>query len=182
MPITITVPGTVLFDDERSEFYTTPKTVITLEHSLLSISKWEAVWHKAYMTRDKKTEEEMRDYLRCMTISPNSVDPLVYKAVPDSELARVAQYIEDPMTATTIRRKDKRGGRGFVTNELIYYWMTELNIPFDPCQKWHLNRLMTLIEVCAAKKEPPKKISPTAQLRNNYALNKARRARYHTSG
>lgn len=181
MPIRITIPKREYYDSENNEFVDVPETVLVLEHSLLSLTKWECKWHKPYLSRDEKTKEEVLDYIRCMSIG-KEVDPNIFNFLTVSEINKIMDYIKDPMTATTITQKDKKVSREIITNELIYYWMTELNIPFDPCQKWHLNRLFTLIEVCAIKKQPPKKMSKKDIMRRNSALNAQRRARHGTRG
>ena len=181
MPLTITVPGRDFFDPSTGEFVEFKDTKLTLEHSLISISKWESKWHKPYLSRENKTQEEAIDYIRCMTLN-GPVDPRVYRALTKQNVDEIAAYIQDPMTATTIKRENRRPSREIVTNELIYYWMTALNIPFEPCQKWHLSRLMTLIEVCSIKNQPPKKMSQAAAMKQQHALNAARLAKYHTTG
>jgi hypothetical protein len=121
-----------------------------------------------------------------MTISQN-VDPLVYNALTKEDYEAITDYMQDPMSATTINDKNlpKSGGGGrngqTVTSELVYYWMTALNIPFE-CQKWHLNRLLTLIHICSIKNTPAKKMTKKETAANYAAINKARRAKYHTSG
>jgi len=181
MPISITIPEKDLFDPQLNRFITIHQQTLSFEHSLLSISKWESKWHKAYLTKDPKTEEETLDYLRCMCLTQN-VDPLVFRAMDAKSARALSDYISDPMTATTINRKQNRPSREIVTNELIYYWMVELGIPFDPCQKWHLNRLMTLIEVTSIKKQPPKKMGKKDLMSRNAALNAQRKARLGTHG
>lgn len=183
MPLTICIPAKEYFDPETNEFFETKKTVVTLEHSLISISKWEAKWHKAYLANNQKTEEEVLDYIRCMLIT-NVTDKYVLRAlVSDRKLLdKILAYIQDPMTATIINNKGQKTSREVVTNELIYCWMVSLKIPFEPCEKWHLNRLMKLIEVCAIKNAPPKKMSKSDIMRRNSALNAKRRAMHHTSG
>ncbi len=181
MPIKVIIPKREYYDPEKNEFIDVPETILTLEHSLLSLTKWECKWHKPYLSRDEKTKEEVLDYIRCMSIGKD-VDPEIFRFLSNNEITKIMDYIKDPMTATTITQKDKKVSREIITNELIYYWMTELNIPFDPCQKWHLNRLFTLIEVCAIKKQPPKKMSKKDIMRRNSALNAQRRARHGTRG
>lgn len=181
MPLRIVIPEQEFYDPDKNEFFAIKETVLTLEHSLLSITKWESKWHKPYLSKEEKTNDELVDYIRCMSVGKD-VDPLVFKYLSRSDLDKILEYIKDPMTATTINSKDKKPSREIITNELIYYWMTELNIPFDPCQKWHLNRLFTLIEVCAIKKQPPKKMSKKDIMRRNSALNAQRRARHGTRG
>lgn len=184
MPLVLTVPAAELYDESSSRFLYTPKTVLTLEHSLLSVSKWEAKWHKPYLYQtvmiesvQKKTAEEERDYIRCMTITGH-VDPNVYRALSVPDRKKISEYINNPMTATTINKVSKKPNREIVTNELIYYWMTALNIPFDPCERWHLNHLLSLIEVCALKQETPEKMPTAAALKRSHSINAARRAAY----
>lgn len=169
------------FDERTNEFVQTSPTTLTLEHSLLSISKWEAKWHKPYLDPNPKTLEETVDYVRCMTLDKN-VDPLVYDRLTTKNMSDLSEYINDPMTATTIKDsgKSKNTGR-FVTSELIYAWMFDLRIPKE-CEKWHLNRLITLIKVMDEERQPKKKMSKAEVMRNNTALNAARRAKLGTKG
>lgn len=176
----ITVPGLELFDEERMEFIETKAVTLQLEHSLVSISKWESKWHKPFLGREPKTQEESLDYIRCMTINQN-VDPMVYRSISADILKRVNAYIDDPMTATTFGGKDEKKSREIVTSELLYYYMTALNIPFE-CQKWHLNRLLTLIRICSIKNQPSKKMSKKDIMSRNRSLNAARRARSGSRG
>ena len=181
MPITITIPGRDMFDPATQRFITTKEQKLSFEHSLLSIVKWESKWHKPYLSRDPKTDEENIDYIRCMCLTPN-VDPNVFYAIDEKSAQAIADYIANPMTATTIKKDDKRPSREIITNELIYFWMTQFNIPFDPCQKWHFNRLMMLIQVAAVKNQPSKKMSKKDILSRNAALNAQRRAHMGTHG
>ena len=181
MPLTIIVPGQELYDSSTNEFVEIARTSLTLEHSLLSISKWESKYKKAYLSREPKTTEELIDYIRCMTITPN-VPTNVYRGLTQENYKDVIAYIEDNRTATTFSDKNKKSSREIVTSEIIYYWMTALNIPFEPCQKWHLSRLLTLIDVCAIKNAPPKKMKKGEALRRQHSLNEARKAKYHTRG
>lgn len=154
----ITVPAAEYFDERTEEFINVKAYTLQLEHSLISISKWEAKWHKPFIGKEEKTEEETRDYIRCMTITQN-VDPIVYLAIPNSEIQRIKEYINDPMTATWFNDRDKRApSRKVITSEVVYYWMISQNIPIE-CEKWHFNRLMTLIRVCSEKSQPQKKMS-----------------------
>lgn len=182
----IVVPKAELNDPETADFYYTKETVLTLEHSLVSLSKWESKWKVPFLNNNHITEAQLRDYIECMTITQN-VDPMVYYALTQENLTEVLKYIEDPMTATTITEKNTsrfgpaaRGAK-IITNELIYYWMTALNIPFE-CQKWHLNRLMTLIRVASIEQQPPKKMNPRSIMAQNKSLNAARRARLGSKG
>lgn len=182
----IVVPETVIgeqFDEKKSEFITiaTKKQTLQLEHSLVSLSKWEAKWRKPFLSGKKKTAEEFIDYIRCMTITQN-VDPKVYLALTPELISEVSAYIDAPMTATTLPKRNNRSlNRENVTSELIYYWMVSYNIPFE-CQKWHLNRLLTLINVCNVKSQKPKKMSQS-ELRAQYrAINAANKKKYNTRG
>lgn len=181
MPITIIVPKRELYDEQHETFIDIPKTTLVLEHSLLSISKWESKWHKPYLSTAEKTGEETLDYIRCMTVNQN-VNPNVYYGLTNANKKDIENYITDPMTATTISKQNSKVGREIITTELIYYWMSELGIPYQPCEKWHINRLLMLIEVSSIKRQPPKKMSKSAIMRQNHSLNAARRAKHHTRG
>ena len=180
--LTIIVPGVEGWDEVKEEFVTAkPPVVLQLEHSLISLSKWEAKWEKPFLSKTKKSLEETLDYVRCMNLNPGTPAE-VYQRLSAQNLKAIHRYIDAKCTATTIRESGKpaRSSEG-VTSELIYYWMVELNIPFE-CQKWHLNRLLTLIRVCNIKSQPPKKQSQHATMRQNAALNAARRRKAHSKG
>lgn len=181
MPLNILIPQRELYDEEKNRFIDIPRTTLVLEHSLISISGWESKWHKSYLSTQNKTREEKIDYVRCMTINHN-VCPEAYYALTKADMRKIEAYIDDPMTATTVTNRNSRINRDIITSELIYYWMCELGIPFQPCEKWHINRLLMLIEVCSIKRQKPKSMSNAAILRQNHALNAARRAKYHTRG
>lgn len=169
------------WDEVKEEFIEPEYQVLQLEHSLVSLSKWESKWHKPFYSKTKLSDEEMLDYIKCMTLTKN-VNPDVYNHLTIENVKEVAYYIDDPMTATTFSR-DVKGSSNHetITAELIYYWMIALNIPFE-CQKWHLNRLITLIRVCEIKNSPPKKRSMRDIMSRNAALNAARRKRMNTKG
>lgn len=180
-------PDIELYDDEKEEFFTVPgrpatkEYTLQLEHSLVSLAKWEAKWCKPFLSTKKLTEEETIDYIRCMTLTQN-VPADVYRNITDDNVRDVSAYIDSPMTATTFSDHDKgKGGREIITAELIYYWMITLNIPPE-YQKWHLNRLLTLVRVCNIKNTPPKKMSKRAIMSRNASLNAARRQQLNTSG
>lgn len=178
--LTIVIPETEEFDPVTSTFTIEKKEVLSLEHSLVSLSKWESKWKKPFLSGQDKTLEETLDYIRCMTI--NSVSPSVYRRLSPAAVQKINDYISDPMTATTFSEdNNKKKNREVVTAELIYYWMIALQIPFE-CQKWHLNRLIALIRVCSIKNEPPKKMSKADIYRQNSALNAARRRMHGSKG
>lgn len=165
------------WDEEKQEFVEPTFKTLQLEHSLVSLSKWEAKWNKPFLSKYAKTFEETVDYVRCMTITQN-VDPSVYDHLTDENIRQVNKYIDSPMTATWFSKE--RAGRSSneeTTNELIYYWMISLNIPFE-CQKWHLSRLLTLIKVCNIKNQPGKKMSNREVLGQYSKINASRRKQF----
>lgn len=169
--------------DSKNQVFVYPKgTVLTLEHSLVSLSKWESKWCKPFISRVEKTHEESIDYIRCMTITQN-VDPKIYDYVSAENLREVEQYIEAPMTATWFSEEKTVGPKSGeqITSELIYYWMIALEIPSE-YQKWHLNRLLTLIRVCNVKNQKPKKMSQREHMDQRRALNAARKKQFNTRG
>ena len=177
----INVPAREFFDEVNERFINVKETALTLEHSLVSLSKWEQKWCKPFLGKDDKTNEEILDYIKCMTLTQN-VDPNVYLALSNENITMIREYIDNPHTATTIKENPNAPkSHEIVTSELIYYWMIALNIPFE-CQKWHLNRLLTLIKVCNIKNAPPKKMSQHQLLSRNAALNAARRQKLHSKG
>ena len=177
----ITIPDREFYDEETNQFFTVKGQTLCLEHSLVSLSKWESKWCKPFITKEKKTVRETIDYIKCMTLTQN-VNPEIYQLIGDDIIDQVNEYIDAPMTATTFSRKEKRSSsREQITSELIYYWMVALNIPFK-CEKWHLNRLLTLIRVCEIKNEPPKKMSNKELMSRNAAINESRRKKWNTKG
>jgi len=170
-----------LYDERTQEFFNVKGQTLVLEHSLVSLSKWESQWHKPFLTTEEKTREETIDYIRCMTITQN-VDPDIYIYMTDKVINEISSYIEDPMTATTFSKSQKgRPNREVITAEIIYFWMVTFNIPSE-YQKWHLNKLLTLINVCNIKNQPPKKMSKRDIYNQNRALNAARRNSINTRG
>lgn len=171
----IQVPISLEEWDEKNQVFIPPRTVkLQLEHSLISLHKWESKWHKPFFSKDEKSPEETIDYIKCMTLTQN-VNPDIYNILSDSNVAEIQDYIADPMTATTFSEKNSgKGSREIVTAELVYYWMLSLNIPFE-CRKWHINQLLTLIRVCNVKNEPPKKRSRSELINHHRAVNAARR-------
>lgn len=170
-----------LWDDTAQEFILPEIQTIQLEHSLVSLSKWESKWCKPFLSSQEKTDEETLDYIKCMTLT-SDVDPDVYNCLTAENVEQINQYIYAPMTATTFS-EDKRSkiNREVITAELVYYWMIALNIPFE-CQNWHLNRLLTLVRVCSIKNQPPKKMRKGDLMRRNASLNEARRKQLNTNG
>ena len=177
----IDIPAGEFWDERRNRFVNVPGMTLQLEHSLVSLSKWESKWNKAFFSKREKTVDEILDYVQCMTITPN-VRPEVYASLSEDNITQIRDYISAPMTATVFP-PDKQGGnnRETTTAELIYYWMIALNIPFE-CQHWHLNRLLTLIRVCNLKNSPPKKTSKRELASRYAAQNAANRRRFGSRG
>lgn len=181
----IVIPAIEAWDETKQEFVRTKEHVLHLEHSLVSLKKWESKWHKPFLSKEDKTNEETLDYIRCMTLTQN-VKPEVYMCLTAENIAEINEYIANPMTATWFS-DDKEQSKGssrrqqVVTNETIYYWMISYNIPIE-CQKWHLNQLLTLIRVFETRNQKPKKMSKKDIMRRNAALNKARREQMNSNG
>lgn len=176
----IPIPKGKVFNNDTQMFYDVPSCTLKLEHSLISVSKWESRWHKSFLSIKDKTSEMTIDYIRCMEISKN-IDPIVYYALTPKDISEITAYIEDPMTATTFNEPKRAPSRKIVTSEQIYYWMFSYSIPKE-CEQWHLNRLLTLIHIFELESQPKKKMSRSAILKQNAALNDARLARLHTRG
>ena len=184
----ITIPSGEIFDESTNTFIQVKEQTLTLEHSLVSLYKWESKWHKPFLEAQKrgdlkqeKSQEEILDYIKCMTLTQN-VDPNVYLGLTNANIQAINEYIEDPMTATTFSDEKKKGGKQrIVTAELIYYWMIALQIPIK-CEKWHLNKLLTLIRVCNIENTPPEKKSMADIRKTNRELNMARRKRLNSKG
>lgn len=179
--LTITIPATEEYNEITGEFVYTKEHILQLEHSLISISKWESKWCKPFLVKQDKTSEEVIDYIKCMTLNKGISDD-VYGCLTQANINEINEYIGAPMTATTFT-EDRNGkqNREIITSELVYYWMISLQIPFE-CQKWHINRLLTLIRVCNVKNAPPKKMSKRDVMSRNAALNAARRKQMNTKG
>lgn len=180
--LTIEVSPTELFDDETDRFIQIPKQTLRFEHSLISISKWESKWEKPFLTKDNRSREELLDYIRCMIIGyvPNED---VILALSSDDINKIINYINAPMTATTVTFIDdkKKVKEEIITSELIYYWMISAGIPFE-CEKWHINRLFSLLKICSAKNQPKKKADTVSGAKSQAALNAARRAKMKSRG
>lgn len=179
----ITIPENTLWNEREECFINIQETVLCLEHSLVSLSKWESIWHKPFLSTNM-TNEETNSYIKCMTLTQN-VDPLVYMCISEENYKEINEYISDRMSATWFNEyEDKtkaKGDREIITSEIIYYWMISLNIPME-CQKWHINRLFTLIRVCNEKNAPKKKMTKKEILERNRILNEERRRRFNSEG
>lgn len=177
----LTINDSTFFDERTETFFDLKGQTIQLEHSLVSISKWEAKWKKPFLSRDPKTREETIDYIRFMTIT-QCVNPLLYSLITNEMIDKVNAYIDDPMTATRFKKEEGKGNTGrSTTSEEIYYYMTAYQIPFE-AQRWHLNRLMTLIRICDEKNRPKKKQRRGANRESWSKANAARRAKMGSKG
>lgn len=177
-----------IFDEQTCTFVTIKPITISLEHSLISIKKWESRWHKSFLSSKDKTAEQMLDYIKCMTVTQNVPDD-VYKYLSEKSILKINAYIEDTMTATFFGPEPKSSKRNneIITAELIYYWMISYNIPVE-FQKWHINQLLTLIRVCSVKNEESdpnkkkKRVSKSELAAQRAKLNAERRAKLQSKG
>lgn len=178
--LTVHIPRVEFYDEALGEFTETEPVTLDLEHSLVSVSKWESRYHKPFLTQENRSTAETLAYIRDMTLTPG-VDPKVYLALPEQVLREIGEYISSPMTATTITEVGVKPTRQVITSELIYYWMVALTIPFE-CENWHINRLLMLIRVCNAKNSTKDKVNRADLLARNRRLNEERKALYGTNG
>lgn len=179
--LTIVIGEEESFDEEKSEFVTSGGATLELEHSLVSLSKWESKWEIPFLGAVAKTNEQTLDYIKYMKISPGGTFDVI-KDLSQKNLDEISDYIAASMTATWFPEdKSKAASREIITSEIIYYWMIALTIPVE-FEHWHLNRLLTLIKVCNQKNQPEKKMSRGALARRNRELNEKRRAEMKTNG
>lgn len=179
----VNVPGGELWNESKQEFIQTKPIRLQMEHSLVSISKWEAKWRVPFLDdKFEPTPEQTLDYVKCMTITQNVPDE-VFLALPPKVMLEISEYIKSPMSATTFydEKTEKAGKKEIVTSELIYYWMVALQIPME-CEKWHIHRLLNLIKICNIKNNPDKKMSKKETMARNRAINEANKARFHSKG
>ena len=177
----ITVPAQEMWDEEKEEFVYGDEVTLELEHSLVSLSKWESKHHKAFLTKKEKTPEEHLDYIKCMTLTEDVPDE-VYARLTQENIDQIVAYIEDPMSATYyFDDKKQTGSRDVMTAEYIYYCMFANGIPLD-FENRHLNKLIAIIKMCGLKNSPPKKMSKSDIANRHRQINAANRAKYHTKG
>ena len=177
----ILVPENEFYQASQNRFITIPSCVLTLEHSLISIAKWESKWHLPYLSSAvKRTSAQELDYIRCMSVGPVKND-FIFSALSPDNLEQIRNYIDDTMTATTFSKTQPSRNRQIVTAEVLYARMFANNIPME-CQKWHLNRLLTLIRVCDTMNNPPTKMSKKQTAARYAEQNALRRAQHNTKG
>lgn len=179
--LTIIVPGIELYNEILQEFITSEDFVLNLEHSLVSLSKWESLFEKPFLGPDKKTDVEVISYIKAMTIS-QVVPENLYSRLSNANLESVNTYINAKMTATWFSEdKQARSSKEIITAEVVYYWMISLHIPLE-CEHWHLNRLFTLIRVCNQKNAPSTKMTARELAVRNRELNAKRKVQFNTQG
>jgi hypothetical protein len=179
--LTIIVPGVEMFDDEYQEFVTKDDIVLELEHSLASLSKWESIYEKPFLGEVPKSSDELLGYIKAMTLTLNVSEKVFHKLSQDN-INEINTYLDSKMTATWFSDSPNAPKtREIITSELIYYWMTVFNIPFE-CETWHLNRLFTLIRICNIKQAKPKKMSRSEIASRNRELNAQRKAQLGSTG
>lgn len=179
--LTIIIPGIELYDETHEEFVEKPPITLELEHSLVSLSKWESIYEKPFLTDSEKTPQEILTYIQVMVLSPD-FSPEVLNRLTQENLNEINRYIDAKMTATWFSNtQNQPRSREIITAELIYYWMISLNIPIE-FQYWHLNRLFTLIKIFNIKNTPPKKMRQSELMARNRQLNEQRKAALNTRG
>lgn len=181
----LTIHGTEQFDEASNEFFTPADVNLELEHSLISLSKWEAIWEKPFLSAEEKTTDETFSYIECMCLTPD-VPPETFRRLRGDHLETINKYIEAKMSATwfTDAPAPKGRSREVITAEIMYHWIVAFTLPLD-VENWHLNRFFTLVKVCNEKNAPPdkkKKMSPQQIMERNRALNEKRLQELKTKG
>lgn len=175
----IIIEGDETYNEEENTFATINEVVLDLEHSLLSLSKWESIYQKPFLSSEKKTAEEIYEYIKCMVITPDIDLDVLYS---QKNVDLIQEYIDSSQSATTFGKLPERRGQGeIITSELIYYWMVTFNIPFE-CETWHLNRLFSLVRICTLKNGKQQKMTKSELAARNRELNAQRKAKLGTSG
>lgn len=179
----IVIPGSEYFNAETNEIFTTNDLTLELEHSLRSISLWEGIHNKPFLSKDRKTSEEALSYIQCMNRTDVPLE--AYQRLSESDVQKIVAYINGSETATWFNDKDggsnRPPSRRVITSEIFYSWMVSMRIPFE-CQDWHLSRLYALIRICSEQNAPKKKMGRAELAQRNRELNEARKAQLNTKG
>ena len=182
----IVIPKNALWDPFKEEFINIEETTLRLEHSLLAEAKWESEYQKSFFDENSHTVKEITDYIKCMVISneDDEINENIFLGINESILKQILEYMNKPMTAATFKDRNRHSNRRGekTTSETVYWMMSELGIPYRPCETWHINRLFALIHFCQIKQTPGKKMPASEILRNNASLNALRRAKLNTKG
>lgn len=178
--LTITVPKQEMWDEIKEEFVYQDEVTLHLEHSLVAISKWESAWHKRFFSNEEKSDEEIVDYIKCMTLDED-IPSDVYYRISDENFKEINDYLGDPMTATVLPKTRDTGKKENLSAELIYYYMFSCGIP-EECSRWHIARLVTLLGVYGVKNAPKKRRSRADLTASHRAINEANRRKFNTKG
>lgn len=178
--LTITLEKQEFFDERLSEFFELQQLTLQLEHSLVSLSKWESRYEKPFLDKKEKTDDEIKAYVFYMILSPEVSEDVLLR-LTEEDYFKIRSYIDAKMTATTFSDRQVGPSREIITAELIYFWMITFHVPIE-CENWHLNRLLTLIRVCNIKNQTPKKMNKAELAARNRELNARRRAQFGTRG
>lgn len=178
--LTIVVPETEFFDDDKQEFVQVKKFVLNLEHSLVSLSKWESKWEKPFLSEDKKSPAETLSYIEMMILNKKTPSNLFQRLSPD-QFQEIDDYINSKQSATWFSELAPPKSKEVITNELIYHWMFAAGIDMK-CEEWHLNRLFTLIKIVGLKRNTKPKKMTRSELASRKSLNEQRRAKLGTTG
>ena len=178
MVLTLTLPTDENWNPVTEEFVIYPEATVSFNHCLLSVAKWEEIWKKPFLRthgREKGLSvSELLSYIECMV--EGDIPENLAQRLTREHLEQISEYIKDKKTATILKHSTHGGSGDFITSEYLYYYLSAYQMPFDICERWHLSRLLTLLEIASIKNTPEKKMSKGAILSQNAALNKARRA------
>lgn len=178
----LNIPAQDYWDERTERFVTVDSGILVLKHTLVSLNKFETINKTPLFNKQKIPRDQLIEYIKCMTINEIK-DENIYLSLSAADFKKVDAYMNDPMTATRFsRRKDRNINGRFITAELVYYWLSAFNIPFQPCEEWHLNKLLTLIKVCSEEQKGPQKKSRKEELMDRHALNEARKKALGTTG
>lgn len=181
--------GDELFDEETNTFLHPVGKKLHLEHSLLSISKWEAEWEIPFLNTDKTSEQSL-SYIKCCVLD-DDFDELLLNTLSDKNILDFNAYLSKGMTAKKIidlrsslsqKRKSRRpASQKALTSEDIYYSMIQFHV-WKECEEWPLQRLLSLLQLCSLKSNSTGEMSKSDQAKFYREENARRKAKYHTNG